>query len=526
MIRLFICFFVITGTIFSSPWAQFRCDASHTGFSPDYAPSTSIFRWRFQTGGQIWSSPAISGDTLFIGSDDSTLYALNAWTSNPNGELFWSRKLTGMVRGSPAVAYGYVYVTCLGNPAYLYCLSASDGQIVWRYNIGAVNIFNSSPTVADSLVFVGSESGYLYCVMAVTSNPNGELVWKYNTGKWLHGSPAVAYGRVFIGTSGDDSTGGYYLYCLDEFPADSNGYLLWRYYIGNSIYGMGVSPAVADSLVFFSFDDLEPPYNSSLVALKVFPSPGDTLYWRYDGLDGMMSSPAVAYGRVYIGMEGNGAIERSFLVFSEHPPNPPVAKLIWRYYPIGVCRSSPAIASGMVYVGTEDNRFYCFNALSSVPEIVWTYLTDGGIFSSPAVSNGMVYVGSWDGYVYGFGIPGAGVYEKTSIGSYNRQSVEIEVYPNPFRNHLTIKFKIRNPKPETNPKSQILNKNVGQGVSLTIYDAVGRLVRQFNHLAIQPFNNIVWDGKDDSGNPLIPGVYFLILDEENNKTMKKIILLK
>jgi len=522
-----LCLLTISGVLFSSPWPQFRHDAWHSGFSPDSAPSTRILRWRFLTGGQVWSSPAVSGDTLFVGSDDSTVYALNTTTSNPNGEMFWSRRLTGRVRGSPAAAFGYVYVTCLGNPAYLYCLRASDGQIQWQYNIGTVSIFNSSPAVVDSMVFVGSESRYLYCVKAITSNPNGELVWKYYTGKWIHGSPAVGYGRVYIGTAGGDTTGGYYLYCLEEFPPDSNGNLLWRYYIGNRRNGMGVSPAVVDSLVFFSFDDIDSPYNSELVALRAIPSFGDTLYWRYVGLDGMMSSPAVAYDRVYIGMESNSAIERSFLVFKEHPSNPPNAELIWRYYPIATIRSSPALANGKAYIGTDvgGNRLYCFNALSNTPETLWTYTTGGGIFSSPAVSNGMVYVGSWDRYVYAFGIPGVGINEKTFVNSHNGELMKIEVYPNPFRQKTDIRWQI------ADSRLQIINRQLSvisnqPSVSLKIYDVTGRLIRQWDYETMRQGDQITWDGKNDSGKPLSEGIYFLHIKEENLNAIKKIIMVK
>jgi len=36
----------------------------------------------------------------------------------------------------------------------------------------------------------------LYCVDA----NSGNLIWKYQTGDWVHSSPAVANGRVFVGS--------------------------------------------------------------------------------------------------------------------------------------------------------------------------------------------------------------------------------------------------------------------------------------------------------------------------------------
>ena len=477
---------LFAGSVFSSPWPQFRRDVWRSGFSPDSAPSARLLRWRFQTGGQIWSSPAVSGDTLYIGSDDSTVYALRATTSNPNGEMFWSRRLSGRVRASPALAYGFVYVTCFDE--YLYCLRQSDGVQAWRYRLGpAIIAFTSSPVVTDSCVYVGSESGYCYVLKAVTGSPTGELVWKYYMGKWMHGSPAVRYGRVFIGQSGD-STGGYYLYCLDQYPPDTLGRVLWRYYIGNLRYGIGNTPAVVDSLVFFSRDDPYGLRNGVLYCLRAFPTPAETLYWSYPGLGGMMSSAAVAYGRVYVGMETNGLIERSFLVFRERPANPPNTELIWRYYPIGTIRSSPAVASGKVFVGCEDNRLYCFNALSNVPETLWTYATGGGVWSSPAVSNGMVFVGSWDRYVYGFGTPGSGV---EVFPSQESRVTSNTVFPNPFTSFATVPG-------HTSDR-------------FALYDVSGRRVG-------------VYRG-DRIGEGLVPGVYF-IQSMERKDGLAKIVKIR
>jgi outer membrane protein assembly factor BamB len=404
---------ILSSHLIADSWSQFRHDPAHTGFSDEFQPLLFL-RWRFQTGNTVWSSPAISGDTLFIGSSDSTIYALNATTSNPNGELIWSYKTGGMVRSSPAVAYGFVYVTSFDG--YLYCLkqfpsNPPQGEVVWRYYLGSFTTFTSSPAVADTKVFVGSEVGYLYCLKAITSNPNGELVWKYFTGKWIHGSPAVAYNRVFIGNSGD-STGGYYMFCLDENSPDTNGVLLWQYYVGNRRNGIRTSPAVKDSLVFFATDNLTGQYNqASFYALKVFPSnpPNGELYWSFTGFEGMMSSAAIANDRVFVGMEGDGLIPRSLVCFRERPTNPPNAETIWTYPLPATYRSSPAIASSKGYIGTENGTFYCFRASASRPEILWTYWAGEPIFSSPAIKSGMAFVGSGingsTGAVYGFGTP-------------------------------------------------------------------------------------------------------------------------
>jgi outer membrane protein assembly factor BamB len=191
--------------------------------------------------------------------------------------------------------------------------------------------------------------------------------------------------------------------------------MIWRYYVGNQFMGIGTSPAVADSLVFFSTDHLISGHYGTMYALRVFPSQADTVYWKYAGFNGVMSSAAIAYGRVYVGMEADGIITRGLVCFKERPTNPPNAEIIWRYYPTAT-RSSSAVANGKVYVsgGSTGSKIYCFNALSNTAETVWTYNTGGEVFSSPAIANGMMFVGSFDHYVYGFGTPYSAVLESNS----------------------------------------------------------------------------------------------------------------
>ncbi|GEM_PF-6571050 len=64
-------------------------------------------KWKFPTQGNIWSSPAIADDgTIYVGSDDNYLYAIN-----PDGSLKWKFQTQNMIRSSPAIADdGTIYV--------------------------------------------------------------------------------------------------------------------------------------------------------------------------------------------------------------------------------------------------------------------------------------------------------------------------------------------------------------------------------------------------------------------------------
>lgn len=85
------------------------------------------------------------------------------------------------------------------------------------------------------------------------------------------------------------------------------------------------------------------------------------------------------------------------------------------------------------------------------------------------------------------------------------------IYPNPCRQITEIRYQITDPR---------------QAISLKIYDVTGRVVKQFNHLTNQPFNQVVWDGTDDQGRRVADGIYFVNLNAQDYTQIKKVILLK
>jgi flagellar hook assembly protein FlgD len=58
-----------------------------------------------------------------------------------------------------------------------------------------------------------------------------------------------------------------------------------------------------------------------------------------------------------------------------------------------------------------------------------------------------------------------------------------------------------------------------------IFDAAGRLVKSFNHLTLQPFNQITWHGTDDNNRALPSGVYLVMLEANGEKITEKVVLL-
>ena len=68
--------------------------------------------------------------------------------------------------------------------------TAGDLAQVWSYAVGSMY---SSPTVADGIVYIGSDDFSLYALDAAT----GVLKWSYATGNEVSSTPGVAAGVVF-----------------------------------------------------------------------------------------------------------------------------------------------------------------------------------------------------------------------------------------------------------------------------------------------------------------------------------------
>lgn len=161
--------------------------------------------WNYTGIGSVISSPSISKGVVYVGSFDSNVYALNA----SNGDKIWNfttsvpltnesgiiiqRNTGGPVESSPAVADGIVYVGSYDHNVY--ALNATNGNKLWNYATG--NIVRSSPAVAGDVVYLGSEDNNIYALNAT----NGSLIWNYATLGGVTSSPAVANEVVYVGSS-------------------------------------------------------------------------------------------------------------------------------------------------------------------------------------------------------------------------------------------------------------------------------------------------------------------------------------
>lgn len=154
------------------------------------SPAPLELAWRYPTGGQIRSSPAVGPDnTIFAISDDGFLYAFTA-----SGRVKWACDLGGLVSDSLAVGSdGTVYAGLLDgkvdavNPR---------GKIIWQFDAGGELLGN--PTIAvDGTVFIATTAGTLYSVSIA-----GSLEWKITLPAKMTAVPVLdSQGTLYLGGS-------------------------------------------------------------------------------------------------------------------------------------------------------------------------------------------------------------------------------------------------------------------------------------------------------------------------------------
>jgi outer membrane protein assembly factor BamB len=118
--------------------------------------------WHFDTEDKIWSTPAISGGTLYIGSFDKKLYAIDITT----GKEKWAKpfETQGAIMATPLIYQDTIYFGAMDRN--LYAVSASNGQ--GKVVITAENWFWAEPVIVNNTIYAGSLDGKVYVLRADT----------------------------------------------------------------------------------------------------------------------------------------------------------------------------------------------------------------------------------------------------------------------------------------------------------------------------------------------------------------------
>jgi len=387
-------------------WPMFKNQTSRLGFNPS---ETTISRNNVQSLTLSWvgvmgdlvdfSSPAVVDGVVYVGSIDGNLYTFDA---NGCGQSFCSPLWIGTMNkqyytlSSPAVANGTVFIGSEDHKLYAFAAKGCGHGTcspLWTGVTGGA-VF-SSPVVANNVVYVGSEDGRLY---AFSASGCGHSVcpplWMANTNGPIDTSPAVDNGVVYVGSQDGK---------LYAFRATGCGSIFchpnWTAQVGTTIFYS--SPAVANGVVYIASFEENGSGDSKLYAFRENGCgiPICKPLWTADAGEFVVSSPAVANGRVYIG-SGDALL----YAFDADGCGQSTCSALWRGEAVGAQAalvSSPAVANGLVYVGENNGMVEVFDANGCnnsicLPVTQLRANNEPIVSSSPTVVNGTVYFGSAD----------------------------------------------------------------------------------------------------------------------------------
>jgi outer membrane protein assembly factor BamB len=349
-------------------------------------------RWKFETGSRVTSSPAVFQGRVYFASYDGNIYSVDAksgakvWKFATEGEhRFTGKHLHGsdpaaesmpdpfdFYLSSPSVAEGTVYVG--SGDGNVYALDAASGELRWKFHTG--NVVHASPALANGLVYIGSWDSYFYAIDA----KSGQERWRFKTGEdfkianqvGIQSSAAIADGVVYFGCR--DSN----LYALDALT----GAKKWLY--DNKGSWVISTPIVKDGTLYFATSD-------SGLFHAVDAKTGSVKYSLSFHHWPMFSSPAIAGRNLYIGSQAGTLIaidldkHATAWTFSTDGANRNGADLtkkdgdpnyapaftdsfydelvigVWKMLSIGAVLSSPVVEHGIIYFGSTDGNLYAIS---------------------------------------------------------------------------------------------------------------------------------------------------------------------
>ena len=154
--------------------------------------------WRFETGGDIKSTPALHEDSVLATSWDGFLYRID----QVSGEEIWKFQSYGKSMSSPSIDTDEGIVIFGSHDGNVYGVDFETGAEIWKFGTGK-SILSSATIVSRSdgngkIAFIGSASEYIYGLDPKT----GKELWRFRSQGRISSVPTIENGRMYV--SGDD----------------------------------------------------------------------------------------------------------------------------------------------------------------------------------------------------------------------------------------------------------------------------------------------------------------------------------
>jgi outer membrane protein assembly factor BamB len=158
--------------------------------------------WQVRPGGPLRGAPTISGDTLYVMSQDNQVFSLKTADGTTNWSAAAALEIAGVFgTGAPAVAQGTVVAGFSSGElnAYRY----ENGRVVWqdalqrtsiRTSVATLSDIDASPVIDNGQVFALGQGGRMVSLDLIS----GQRIWELNIAGIS--TPWVAGDWVFVVT--------------------------------------------------------------------------------------------------------------------------------------------------------------------------------------------------------------------------------------------------------------------------------------------------------------------------------------
>lgn len=304
-------------------------------------------RWNRPVERSTTASPTFADGAVYVGSEDGSLYALDART----GTVRWRHRTRSRITAAPAVADGMVFTG--GQGGSVCALDARTGRLQWRRELGGEA--DTEPVVAKGRVYVASSNGRVHALDAAT----GSVEWIRPAKDKVEAAVTVAGGTLYLSA---DS-----LQALDPATGEAR----WTYPMSGAR-----RPAVSDGLVYCGSDD-----DGTLHAVDARTG---QRHWLKKAGERIAGRACPAGGAVFVGDRGG-----DLSAFDAQ------GALKWRYQTGGRLTGGPAVADGLVYIAGPGKRLHAVDAVTGRAR--WTFEAAAELDGmTPAVSRGTVYIAGPD----------------------------------------------------------------------------------------------------------------------------------
>ncbi len=147
--------------------------------------------WNYETACDAISSPASSGDMVYVASKGLT--ALRAG-QNPEPEVVWNSQ--NLQPGAASIIVNQERLFIINRAGVLNCAGRADGKPAWRVRLEGE--FWGTPAVVGDKMYAFNKAGKGLVVAIGTDTDKGELIGGGQLDGEIQSSPAVADGAIYI----------------------------------------------------------------------------------------------------------------------------------------------------------------------------------------------------------------------------------------------------------------------------------------------------------------------------------------